>query len=47
MRVGKNELEQEVVIYLDSEECAMLQDIIRGSHLPQKRGFQKILELDL
>lgn len=45
MRVGKNELSEEVKIYLDSEECAMLQDIIRGSHLPQKRTFQKILEL--
>ena len=44
MRVGKNQLTEENEIYLDSEECAMLKDIIRGSHLPQKRNFQKILE---
>ena len=44
MRVGRNELTQENEIYLDSEECAMLKEIIRGSHLPQKRNFQKILE---
>lgn len=44
MRVGKNQLTEENEIYLDSEECAMLKDIIRGSHLPKKRNFQKILE---
>lgn len=44
MRVGKNELTQENEIYLDSEECAMLKDIILGSHLPQKRIFQKIID---
>ena len=44
MRVGKNSLTEENEIYLNSEECAMLKDIIRGSHLPQKRNFQKILE---
>jgi hypothetical protein len=44
MRVGKNELTDEGELYLDSEECAMLKDIIRGSHLPQKRKFQKVLE---
>ena len=45
MRAGVNKLTEETEIYLDSEECAMLQDIIRGCHLPQKRVFQKILEL--
>ena len=44
MRVGRNQLTEENEIYLDSEECAMLKDIIMGSHLPQKRNFQKILE---
>lgn len=44
MRVGNNQLTNEAEIYLDSEECAMLKDIIRGSHLPQKRNFQKILD---
>lgn len=44
MRVGKNELSGEGEIYLDSEECAMLKDIIRGSHLPQKRNFQKVID---
>lgn len=44
MRVGRNQLTNEGEIYLDSEECAMMKDIIRGAHLPQKRNFQKILE---
>lgn len=44
MRVGHNMLTEEDEIYLDSEECAMLKDIIRGAHLPQKRNFQRILD---
>lgn len=44
MRVGKNPTTGEGEIYLDSEECAMMKDIIRGSHLPQKRVFNKIIE---
>lgn len=44
MRVGKNELSGEGEIYLDSEECAMLKDIIRCSNLPQKWNFQKVID---
>lgn len=44
MRVGKNPTTGEGEIYLDSEECAMMKDIIMGSHLPQKRVFNKIIE---
>lgn len=44
MRVGKNPTTGEGEIYLDSEECAMMKDIIKGSHLPQKRVFNKIIE---
>ena len=44
MRGGKNTLSGEGELYMDSEECAMLKDIIKGAPLPQKRVFQKVLE---
>lgn len=44
MRVGRNLLTEEYELYLDSEECAMLKEIIRGCPLPLKRNFQKVLE---
>lgn len=43
MRVGRNELTGEGEIYLDSEECEMMKELVRGSHLPLKRNFNKIL----
>lgn len=44
MRVGKNQITGEGEIYLDSEECAMMKDVIKGSHLPKKHKFWKIVE---
>lgn len=44
MRVGKNQITGEGEIYLDSEECAMMKDMIKGSHLPKKHKFWKIVE---
>lgn len=44
MRVGRNQLTDEGELFLDSEECAMLKDIIRSAPLPLKRNFQKVLE---
>ena len=43
MRVGRNELTGEGEIYIDSEECEMMKELVRGSHLPLKRKFNKIL----
>ena len=43
MRVGRNELTGEGEIYLDSEECELIKEVVRGAHLPQKRKLQKIL----
>lgn len=43
MRVGKNILTGEGEIYLDSEECEMMKEIVRGAHLPTKRAFYKII----
>ena len=44
MRVGKNEITGEGELYLDSEECDMMKELVRGAHLPLKRNFQKILQ---
>lgn len=44
MRVGKNELTGEGEIYLDSEECELMKELVRGSHLPIKRKFYKIIK---
>lgn len=44
MRVGKNELTGDGEIYLDSEECEMMKELVRGANLPLKRSFQKVLE---
>jgi hypothetical protein len=44
MRVGKNQITGEGEIYLDSEECALMKEIIKGSHLPKKHKFWKIVE---
>jgi hypothetical protein len=44
MRVGKNELTGEGEVYLDSEECELMKEIVKGSHLPQKRRLWKIVE---
>ena len=44
MRVGKNQITGEGEIYLESEECAMMKEVIKGSHLPTKRKFWKIVE---
>jgi len=44
MRVGKNQITGESEIYLDSEECALMKDVIKGSHLPKKHKFWKIVE---
>lgn len=44
MRVGKNPVTGEGEIYLDSEECELMKEVVRGSHLPAKRKFHKILE---
>lgn len=44
MRVGKNELTGDGEIYLDSEECEMMKELVRGAKLPLKRSFQKVLE---
>lgn len=44
MRVGKNQITGEGEIYLDSEECALMKDVIKGSHLPKKHKFWKIVE---
>ena len=44
MRVGKHILTGEGEIYLDSEECEMMKEIVRGAHLPTKRLFHKIVE---
>lgn len=43
MRVGKNELTGEGEIHLDSEECEMMKEMVRGAKLPHRRVFYKIL----
>lgn len=43
MRVGKNELTGEGEIYLDSEECELMKEVVAGAHLPAKRKLHKIL----
>ena len=43
MRVGKNILTGEGEIYLDTEECEMMKEIVRGAHLQTKRAFYKII----
>lgn len=43
MRVGRNQITGEGEIYLDSEECEMMKDLVRGAHLPTKRAFYKII----
>ena len=44
MRVGRNELTGEGEIYLDSEECELMKEIVKGAKLPLKRRFNKIVE---
>ena len=44
MRVEKNELTGEGEIYLDSEECELMKEIVKGSHLSLKRRFNKIID---
>ena len=44
MRAGKNPTTGEGEIYLDSEECELMKEIVRGASLPIKRKFHKILE---
>lgn len=44
MRVGKNELTGEGEIYLDSEECELMKELVKGAHLPLKRKFVKIID---
>lgn len=44
MRVGKNILTGEGEIYLDSEECELMKQVVNGAHLPLKRKLYKILE---
>ena len=44
MRVGKNGITEEGEIYLDSEECAMMKEMVRGASLPHRQHFHKILE---
>ena len=43
MRVGKNPHTGEGEIYLDSEECAVMKEMVRGAKLPHRRVFNKIL----
>lgn len=44
MRVGRNPLTGEGEIYLDSEKCELMKEVVRGAHLPAKRKLFKILE---
>lgn len=43
MRVGRNPTTGEGEIYLDSEECDLMKEIVKGSHLPHKQRFWKIV----
>lgn len=44
MRVGKNQITGEGEIYLDSQECEDMKEIIRGARLDIARHFHKILK---
>ena len=44
MRVGRNRITDEGEIYLDSEECEIMKEVVRSSHLPSKRRLWKIVE---
>ncbi len=43
MRAGKNGVTGEGEIYLDSQECEDMKEIVRCAPLPLKRKFYKIL----
>ena len=44
MRVGKNQITGEGEIYLDSQECEDMKEIVRCAPLPLKRKFYNILK---
>ena len=43
MRVGRNPVTDEGELYLDSEECELMKDLVRGANLALRRKFHKIL----